>query len=62
MGDKFARSSATARMDEVLKENAIHARQIAKIYGCAMFYMSQLSADAEGKILHRRRHNENFNY
>ena len=51
MGDKFARQSTNARMDEVLKENAIHARQIAKIYNCAMFYMSQLSADAEGKIL-----------
>jgi len=51
MGDKFARQSTNARMDEVLKENAIHARQIAKIYGCAMFYMSQLSADAEGKIM-----------
>ena len=51
MGDKFARQSTNARTDEVLKENAIHARQIAKIYNCAMFYMSQLSADAEGKIL-----------
>ena len=51
MGDKFARLNANARMDEVLKQNAIHARQIAKMYNCAMFYMSQLSADAEGKIL-----------
>tara|TARA_R110000744_G_scaffold31551_1_gene74120 strand:- start:3692 stop:4144 length:453 start_codon:yes stop_codon:yes gene_type:complete len=51
MGDKFARPSGNARTDEVLKENAIHARQIAKVYNCAMFYMSQLSAEAEGKIV-----------
>ena len=50
MGDKFARQDSTARMDEVLKANAIHARQIAKMYDCAVFYMSQLSAEAEGKI------------
>ena len=50
MGDKFARQDSTARMDEVLKANAIHARQIAKKYDCAVFYMSQLSAEAEGKI------------
>ncbi len=51
MGDKFARTSGFARADEALKANAIHARQIAKQHKCAMFYMSQLSADAEGKIL-----------
>jgi len=33
-----------------LKANAIYARIIAKEYGCAIFYMSQLSAEAEGKI------------
>ena len=51
MGDKFAKSGGFARPDEALKANAIHARQIAKQYDCAVFYMSQLSADAEGKVL-----------
>ena len=51
MGDKFARSGGFARPDEALKANAIHARQIAKQYECAVFYMSQLSAEAEGKVL-----------
>ena len=51
MGDKFARTGGFARTDEALKANAIHARQIAKEYQCAVFYMSQLSAEAEGKII-----------
>ena len=51
MGDKFARTGGFARPDEALKANAIYARQIAKQHKCAMFYMSQLSADAEGKVL-----------
>tara|TARA_E500000331_G_scaffold345369_1_gene382845 strand:- start:1205 stop:1570 length:366 start_codon:yes stop_codon:yes gene_type:complete len=51
MGDKFAKTGGFARLDEALKANAIHARMIAKQYECAMFYMSQLSADAEGKIV-----------
>ena len=51
MGDKFARTAGFARQDEALKANAIHARMIAKQYECAVFYMSQLSADAEGKVL-----------
>jgi len=51
MGDKFARTGGFARMDEALKANAIYARQIAKMYGCAVFYMSQLSADAENKVV-----------
>jgi hypothetical protein len=33
-----------------LKEAAIHARNIAKQYGCAIIWMSQLSAVAEGKV------------
>jgi hypothetical protein len=49
MGDKFARYDGFARGDEALKANAIRARQIAKQYNCAVFYMSQLSADAEGR-------------
>ena len=51
MGDKFATTQGYARADEALKACAIHARQIAKQYECAMFYMSQLSAEAEGKII-----------
>ena len=51
MGDKFATTGGFARPDEALKANAVYARQIAKEHECAMFYMSQLSADAEGKVL-----------
>ncbi len=51
MGDKFARQGGFARPDEALKANAIHARMIAKQYECAVFYMSQLSAEAEGKVI-----------
>ena len=51
MGDKFAKMGGFSRPDEALKANAIHARQVAKAHGCAMFYMSQLSADAEGRVL-----------
>ena len=51
MGDKFAKTGGFARPDEALKANAVYARQIAKEHECAMFYMSQLSADAEGKVL-----------
>ena len=51
MGDKFARTGGFSRPDEALKANAIYARQIAKQHNCAVFYMSQLSADAEGKVL-----------
>ena len=51
MGDKFAITQGFARQDEALKANAIHARQIGKAYNCAVFYMSQLNAEAEGKVL-----------
>ena len=51
MGDKFAKTGGFARTDEALKANAVHARMIAKQHECAVFYMSQLSADAEGKVL-----------
>ena len=50
MGDKFAKPNGAAREDMVLKANAIYARDIAKQYECAIFYMSQLSAEAEGKV------------
>ena len=49
MGDKFA-SKTSDKSDVYLKEAAIHARNIAKQYGCAVIWMSQLSADAEGKV------------
>ena len=51
MGDKFAKTAGFSRPDEALKANAIHARMIAKQHSCAVFYMSQLSADAEGKVV-----------
>ena len=49
MGDKFSAGGNYARPDEALKACAIYARQIAKTYDCAVIYMSQLSADAEGR-------------
>ena len=49
MGDKFA-SKTSDKSDVYLKEAAIHARNIAKQYKCAIIWMSQLSAVAEGKI------------
>ena len=49
MGDKFGVQGSFARQDEALKACAVYARQIAKTYDCAVFYMSQLSADAEGR-------------
>ena len=49
MGDKFAVKNSD-KTDVYLKNAAIHARNIAKQYNCAMIWMSQLSADAEGKI------------
>ena len=51
MGDKFAKTGGFSRTDEALKANAVHARMIAKQHECAVFYMSQLSAEAEGKIV-----------
>ena len=52
MGDKFGVQGSFARQDEALKACAIYARQIAKTYDCAVFYMSQLSAEAEGRRVH----------
>jgi hypothetical protein len=49
MGDKFGVAGSYARPDEALKACAIYARQLAKTYDCAVFYMSQLSAEAEGR-------------
>ena len=49
MGDKCA-SKGSADSHVYLKDAAIHARNIAKQYDCAIIWMSQLSADAEGKV------------
>ena len=49
MGDKFANKTSD-KSDVYLKEAAIHARNIAKQYGCAIIWMSQLSAVAEGMV------------
>ena len=48
MGDKFA-DIRTERTDITFKAAAIHARNIAKQYDCAVVWMSQLSAEAEGR-------------
>jgi len=49
MGDKFSTTKGE-RSDLYLKEAAIHARNIAKQYDCAVIWMSQLSAAAEGLV------------
>lgn len=49
MGDKFGTSGSFAREDQALAACAVYARQIAKTYDCTVFYMSQLSAEAEGR-------------
>jgi len=50
MGDKFA-PKISEKSDVLLREAAIYARNIAKSHNCAIFWMSQLSAEAEGKML-----------
>jgi replicative DNA helicase len=49
MGDKFA-AKTSDKSDVYLKDAAIHARNIAKQYKCAIIWMSQLSAVAEGLV------------
>ncbi len=49
MGDKFATKNSD-KSDVYLKDAAIYARNIAKQYKCAVIWMSQLSAVAEGKV------------
>ena len=49
MGDKFA-ARTSDKSDVYLKDAAIHARNIAKQYKCAIIWMSQLSAVAEGVV------------
>lgn len=50
MGDKFAKRTSD-KSDVFLKDAAIYARNIGKQYGCAILWLSQLSADAEGKVM-----------
>jgi replicative DNA helicase len=47
MGDKFAPRTSD-KSDVYLRDATIHARNIAKKYNCAVFWLSQLSAAAEG--------------
>ena len=49
MGDKFAPKTSD-KSDIYLKDAAIYARNIAKQYNCAVIWMSQLSAAAEGIV------------
>ena len=49
MGDKFAMRTSD-KSDVYLKDATIHARNMAKIYNCAIIWMSQLSAEAEGRV------------
>ena len=49
MGDKFAPKTSD-KSDIYLKDAAIYARNIAKQYNCAVIWMSQLSASAEGIV------------
>jgi len=51
VGDKFATKGPDGNETASLKENAIYARQIAKKHNLAFLYSTQLSAEAEGKII-----------
>ena len=48
MGDKFAPRTSD-KSDVYLRDATIHARNIAKEYNCAVFWLAQLSAEAEGR-------------
>ena len=48
---KFSDEGASTINHEALKANAIYARNIGKTYGCLVVYCTQLSAEAEGKIV-----------
>ena len=45
------RPQGSARPDEALKANAIMHDRLPSSMSCAIFYMSQLSADAENKVV-----------
>ena len=50
MADKFQPEGRYTAHHEQLKATYIRFRIIAKQYGCVIFAMSQLSAEAEGKV------------
>jgi len=50
MADKFQPEGRFTAHHEQLKATYIRFRLIAKQYGCVLFAMSQLSAEAEGKV------------
>ena len=50
IADKFLPEGKYTAQHEQLKATYIRFRIIAKQYGCAIFAMSQLSAEAEGKV------------
>jgi hypothetical protein len=51
IGSKFAEDGAASNNHETLKANAIYARNLGKMYGCLVVYCTQLSAEAEGKVI-----------
>ena len=51
IGSKFAEEGSFSNNHEALKANAIYARNIGKLYGCLVVYCTQLSAEAEDKIV-----------
>lgn len=54
IGSKFvedAVAGSASNSAEALKANAIYARNLGKMYGCLVVYCTQLSAEAEGKIV-----------
>lgn len=51
IGSKFSDEGASTNNHEALKANAIYARNIGKTYCCLVVYCTQLSAEAEGKIV-----------
>lgn len=54
IGSKFVEDSvigAASNSAEALKANAIYARNIGKMYGSLVVYCTQLSAEAEGKVV-----------
>lgn len=51
IGSKFAEDGAATNNHETLKANAIYARNLGKMYGCLIVYCTQLSAEAEGKVI-----------
>ena len=50
MADKFAPDGRYNSIHETLKATYVQFRILARRYNCAIFAMSQLSADAEGKV------------